>query len=85
MFEENRASVEIRIGEIESETHLPEDLRDSKIMELKKSLSIKDGGDSSFKVITNIANTMVGSSIIVYPIIFIKDGIIGSLLILLVS
>ena len=42
------------------------------------------GGDSSFKVVTNIANTMVGSSIIVYPIIFVKDGIFGSLIILLI-
>lgn len=41
------------------------------------------GTDSSFKVITSIANTMIGSSIIVYPIMFIKDGMIGSLIVLL--
>lgn len=50
---------------------------------LKQSLVIQQGEDSSFKVITSIANTMIGSSIIVYPIMFIKDGIVGALLVLL--
>jgi solute carrier family 38 (sodium-coupled neutral amino acid transporter), member 9 len=46
-------------------------------------LSVVQGGDSSFKVVTNIANTMIGSSVVVYPIMFIKDGIVGALLVLL--
>lgn len=41
------------------------------------------GTDSSFKVITSVANTMIGSAIIVYPILFIKDGLFGSLIIML--
>lgn len=45
---------------------------------------MEQGGDSSFKVITSIANTMIGSSIIVFPIIFIQDGMLGSLIVLLV-
>jgi solute carrier family 38 (sodium-coupled neutral amino acid transporter), member 9 len=51
---------------------------------LRKSLVVEQGSDSSFKVITFIANTMIGSSIIVYPIIFIKEGMLGSLIFLLV-
>ena len=60
-----------------------ENMNEDFLYVVKKSLIIEKGGDSSFKVVTNIANTMIGSSIIVYPIMFIKDGIIGSLLVLL--
>jgi len=75
--------VEVRIAELYTEKHLPNDVRDSKVQELRNSIISERGNDSSFKVVTSIANTMIGSSIIVYPIMFIKDGIIGSLLVLL--
>jgi sodium-coupled neutral amino acid transporter 9 len=38
------------------------------------------GTDSSFKVITSVANTMIGSSMIIFPILFIKDGLFSSLI-----
>ena len=41
------------------------------------------GTDSSFKVITSVANTMIGSSMIVFPILFIKDGLFSSLIALM--
>ena len=34
-------------------------------------------------MIASIANTMIGSAIIVYPILFVKDGMLGSLMIML--
>jgi sodium-coupled neutral amino acid transporter 9 len=40
--------------------------------------------DSSIKVITSIANTMIGSAMIVFPILFIKDGIFSSLLAMII-
>lgn len=42
------------------------------------------GTDSSFKVATSVANTMIGSSMIVFPILFIKDGLFSSLLALMI-
>ena len=45
--------------------------------------SLVGGTDSSLKIITTIANTMIGSAIIVYPILFVKDGLIGSCIIML--
>ncbi len=44
-------------------------------------MSVSDENkDSSFKVITSVANTMIGSSMIIFPILFIKDGLISSLI-----
>lgn len=37
------------------------------------------GHDSSFQVITSVTNAMIGSAMIVYPVLFIKDGIFSSL------
>jgi solute carrier family 38 (sodium-coupled neutral amino acid transporter), member 9 len=38
------------------------------------------GTDSSFKVVTNVANTMIGSAMIIFPVLFIKDGLFSSLI-----
>lgn len=38
--------------------------------------------DSSLKTVVSLANTMVGSAIIVYPILFVKDGMISSAIVL---
>ena len=43
-----------------------------------------EGTDSSTKTVSSLANTMIGSAIIIYPILFVKDGMIGSTLIMVV-
>lgn len=83
MFDENSAEVEVKIHAVEDQSDLMTEVKEERIHELRNSLTALKGTDSSFKVITSIANTMIGSSIIVYPVIFIKDGMIGSLLVLL--
>lgn len=45
--------------------------------------SLLGGTDSSFKVVASLANTMIGSAMIVYPVLFIQDGMIGATLIML--
>lgn len=42
------------------------------------------GTDSSTKTVLSLTNTMIGSAVIVYPVLFIQDGIIGSTIIMLV-
>jgi sodium-coupled neutral amino acid transporter 9 len=83
MIDEDSAEVQVQIGILEAEKYIPQAVKNEKISNLRKSLIVEQGGDSSFKVVTSIANTMIGSSIIVYPIVFIQDGMLGSLLVLL--
>ena len=56
--------------------------RKSRISEIKKSFSQRRK-NSSLKTIFNMANTMVGSSIVIFPNLFQNSGIITSLIILL--
>ena len=53
----------------------------SRIQELKKSFH-ESPKNSSFKTIFNLSNCMVGSSIVVFPLIFSTSGVITSLLVL---
>lgn len=53
----------------------------SKIQEVKKSFLTKK--NSSIKTIFTIANTMVGSAIVVFPLIFSTSGLLTSLIVLL--
>lgn len=53
----------------------------SKIQEVKKSFLTKK--NSSLKTILTIANTMVGSAIVVFPLIFFTSGLMTSLIVLL--
>lgn len=43
-----------------------------------------EGTDSSVKTVTSLANTMIGSAIIIYPILFVKDGMVGSSIIMVI-
>ena len=56
--------------------------RKSRISEAKRSFS--QHKNSSLKSIFNMANTMVGSSIVVFPNLFQQSGIITSLIVLLI-
>jgi sodium-coupled neutral amino acid transporter 9 len=42
------------------------------------------GTDTSAKTVLSLTNTMIGSSVIIYPVLFLQDGIIGSSIIMLV-
>lgn len=42
------------------------------------------GTDTTAKTVLSLTNTMIGSAVIVYPVLFLKDGIIGSTIIMLV-
>ncbi len=57
--------------------------RKSRISEVKKSFSQKKK-NSSIRTIFNLANTMVGSSIVVFPNLFQKTGVITSLIVMFV-
>ena len=57
--------------------------RKIRISEVKKSFSHKKK-NSSIRTIFNLANTMVGSSIVIFPNLFQKAGVITSLIVLIV-
>jgi len=56
--------------------------RKSRISEAKRSFLLRK--NSSIKTIFNLANTMVGSSIVVFPNLFQESGIITALIILFI-
>ena len=60
---------------------LTAEVKKSRIQELKKSFS-ENKKNSSMKTIFNLSNCMVGSSIVVFPLIFSVSGIITSLIVL---
>lgn len=61
---------------------LTADAKRSKIQDLKKSFC-ENAKNSSFKTIFNLSNCMVGSSIVVFPLIFSSSGLLTSLLVLI--
>ena len=75
-FHENYEVNKIRNSMLTSEA------KKSRIQDLKKSFS-DSPKNSSFKTIFNLSNCMVGSSIVVFPLIFSTSGVVTSLLVLI--
>ena len=73
---------EFELNEIRQNANLNPLLRMSKIEETKKSFYHKKK-NSSFKTIINITNNMIGSSVLIFPLVFMKYGIVNSTLILI--
>lgn len=62
------------VNQIKNSMLLTPEAKRTKIHEVKKSFANRSK-NSSIKTIFSICNTMVGSAIVVYPIIFGKSGI----------
>ena len=74
---------EYEVNKIKADNSLHPAVKTSRIMEAKKSFA-QNKTNSSIKTIFSIANTMVGSSMVVFPLIFLKSGIITSFIVLVV-
>jgi sodium-coupled neutral amino acid transporter 9 len=82
-FAEDDALIDAQIEAIKYNTKIPDKEKNEKVATLKNS-KLLCGTDSSTKTVFNIANTMIGSTVIVFPILFIKDGLVGSVIIMFV-
>lgn len=73
--------IEAEIEAIKLTKNLSQEEKAQKVSQLKSSKLT--GTDSSLKTIVTITNTMIGSAVVVYPVLFLKDGVVGSSLIML--
>lgn len=74
---------EIELSKIRQNPSLNPLVRQSMIEETKKSFYNKKR-NSSFKTILNISNNMIGTSILIFPLVFLNYGLINSIIILVI-
>lgn len=79
---EQDVQIDAQIDALADNQFIPNDDREERIQQLRSSRLV--GTDSSPKTVFSLANTMIGSAIIIYPVLFVEDGIVGSTIIMLV-